>query len=257
VRIRVAALLVLVGCGRLQYDLASAVDAGVDGGARPLLTYRDAVLADRPIGYWRLGDVGTVARDEMGRTDGTYVGDCRHGATGALTGDLDTALELDGACYVTVGGGFDFPGNAAYSIELWLSTAAESFVLMRETRSTDTPTAPLDGYAIVADVAEIYAERAIDGDNQLGGRVPLPARFVHVVYTYDGAAMRLYTDGVLGATSPDARPARAVAAACEIGGLATGEGAVHGLLDEVAIYDHALTLDRIAEHHDLGVDGPR
>src|SRR3954470_6299940 len=38
------------------------------------VTYREAVIADAPIGYWRLGDTGAIARDEMGHFDGTYTG---------------------------------------------------------------------------------------------------------------------------------------------------------------------------------------
>src|ERR1044071_4115224 len=60
------------GCGRIGFDEQTP--------APVLLTCRDAVLADAPVGYWRLGDPGGVgvARDETGRADGSYLGACEH-----------------------------------------------------------------------------------------------------------------------------------------------------------------------------------
>jgi hypothetical protein len=75
-------------------------------------------------------------------------------------------------------------------------------------------------------------------------------RFAHLVMAYDGALMRLYVDGVLRDTanglldvpnSPDAR-------------LVFGDRVqgtfykLHGVLDEIAIYDHALSPARVAAH---------
>jgi hypothetical protein len=74
--------------------------------------------------------------------------------------------------------------------------------------------------------------------------------------TYDGAQMRLYVDGVLRSTangslevpnSPDAK-------------LVFGDRVqptffkLHGVLDEIAIYDHPLSAARIAAH--LAAAGP-
>jgi hypothetical protein len=48
--------------------------------------YREAVMADGPIGYWRLDEpAGTLARDETGQWDGTYVGDLAQGQPGAVS----------------------------------------------------------------------------------------------------------------------------------------------------------------------------
>lgn len=57
------------------------------------LTSRDAVLATNPFAYWRMGlrDIGgSIAYDEMGLNNGTYVGAPTLGVPGLLTGDPDT-----------------------------------------------------------------------------------------------------------------------------------------------------------------------
>ena len=61
-------------------------------------TYRQAVVNTNPVGYWRLGErSGTVARDEMGAHNGTYVGAPTLGVAGLLAGDPDTGVTLAAA----------------------------------------------------------------------------------------------------------------------------------------------------------------
>src|SRR5258706_14035887 len=59
------------------------------------LTYRAAVIADAPLAYWRLGDVGKNAPDEMGPHHGTYSDTCAHNLARPLTGHADTAGQLE------------------------------------------------------------------------------------------------------------------------------------------------------------------
>ena len=78
--------------------------------------YRDAVMADRPAGYWRLGtaDSGThIAHDEMGTAaddnNGTYRGARAFTDAGLLDGDPDTAVK------------FSSSGNCAAPVESTVS----------------------------------------------------------------------------------------------------------------------------------------
>src|SRR5689334_6073685 len=70
---------------------ASAARDAVGGGS----AYRALIVGDAPVAYYRLGDTGTVALDEMGAHNGTYIGTVSHG-TGAIAGDSDGALVMDG-----------------------------------------------------------------------------------------------------------------------------------------------------------------
>jgi hypothetical protein len=60
--------------------------------------YGSVVLAKGPVGYWRLGEAqGLVASDASGNGyDGTYMGSPTFGQPGAINGDPDTAVELNG-----------------------------------------------------------------------------------------------------------------------------------------------------------------
>src|SRR5437588_9336107 len=50
------------------------------------------------VSYWRLGESsGTSACDGFGSSAGTYSGGVTLGSVGALSGDPDTAIPLDGA----------------------------------------------------------------------------------------------------------------------------------------------------------------
>src|SRR5262249_54433642 len=70
---------------------------GAAGAAGCKSTYRDAVLSDGPIAYWRLGEKkGLVAHNEIGNVDdGVYV-DVGLGVPGALSCDPDTAAQFNG-----------------------------------------------------------------------------------------------------------------------------------------------------------------
>jgi hypothetical protein len=94
--------------------------------------YTNAVLADSPFFYLRLGESsGTVAADASGNSrTGTYAGSPTLGATGALAAiDTNTALQTDGTndvCTITGSTAFFPETNAggALSIEFWLKTTA-------------------------------------------------------------------------------------------------------------------------------------
>ena len=64
----------------------------------PESSYADVVLADGPVGYWRFGEPsGLTAIDSSPNTnDGTYTNGPILGVPGALAGDSDTAVSMDG-----------------------------------------------------------------------------------------------------------------------------------------------------------------
>ena len=59
--------------------------------------YRDEILADQPIAYWRLGESsGTTAFDQAGPTNGSYQNGVTLGQSGALITGSDSAAAFDG-----------------------------------------------------------------------------------------------------------------------------------------------------------------
>src|SRR5262245_7574611 len=54
-------------------------------GGTSACAYRDLVIADQPVAYWRLGEMeGSTAADEMGMVQGTYMNDVVLGVEGAI-----------------------------------------------------------------------------------------------------------------------------------------------------------------------------
>src|SRR5262249_10151309 len=119
-RAGIAALL--AGCGRYHFferDGGATNEGVVDADK----TYRGLVLADHPIAYYRLDDIGATARDEMGMHDGTYLGACAR-VPGVLVNDSNGAVQFDGTtCYVDIVDAFNFAGTSSFTIEAWASFA--------------------------------------------------------------------------------------------------------------------------------------
>lgn len=85
--------------------------------------------------------------------------------------------------------------------------------------------------------------------------------YTHFVGTYDGTTLTLYANGALvGAPTPmatgllDSTGARAVIGAYPAGAT---PAFARALIDEVAVYDHVLPLERIQLHHAIGSLGPQ
>jgi hypothetical protein len=254
--------LVFVCACRVSFDPIR--DGGSDADDQGPQTYREAVLADAPIAYWRLGDAVATAQDETAHVAGSYVGSCTHAVGGALAADPDGAVGFDGAtCEITLGDNFTFTGNVPYAVEVWIDAsrtlAYEHYVTM-ETRSGGSGSGtPVDGWAVFRDNGPIglMFERVIAGTGVKTTPIVIPAnQWLYVVAVYDGAIISVYVDGSLIQTISDARVAPPFVGTALIG--AHSQGAFFdGTLDEVAIYDHVLTPTEIQRHHTIGTSGPQ
>jgi hypothetical protein len=125
--------------------MAAAGTAGMVGAVRWQLVrtakasdqYSSVVLAKAPVGYWRLGEVaGPTAADFSGNGyDGTYVGNPTLGQPGAIGGDSDTAIGLNGPDskdYVEIANPANFPFSQPTSmqgltVEVWMRPDALVF----------------------------------------------------------------------------------------------------------------------------------
>jgi hypothetical protein len=115
-------------------------------------------------------------------------------------------------------------------------------------------------FAVSSDGGETYSATAHTNG---GGTVVSAGEWHHVAGTYDGSEIRLYIDGRLsgkptlhsGAISP-MLPASFLTIGSEDGRMADtnciGTRYFHGLIDEVAIYNRALTAGEIAAINDAG-----
>ncbi|TXH14730.1 MAG: hypothetical protein E6R03_08630, partial [Hyphomicrobiaceae bacterium] len=225
--------------------------------------YSLQVLADTPLGYWRLGDLsGTSAADSSGNArTGTRTGTTMNaGALLALT-TLNKATSFNGTSdYITVPYVAALAPTAAVSVEVWiqmssLPTADASIVSKTET----------GGYALVYDHATTAIAFKVRRNSAFALAGYALTNFAtatpyHLVGTYDGRYARLYVNGVLVATN-DAGASYAItygnsnslAIGAEIGATtAVTGGYFAGVIDEVAVYGSALSAERTLAHYKVG-----
>jgi hypothetical protein len=254
---RLGIVAVLAGCGRFGFTDHASDARAIDADMR--VVYRAGVLADHPVAYWRLGDVGLVARDELGQLDGTYAGGVMLGQTGAVTADADGAARFDGLTGQVNGPDvLPFSGIMPYSLEAWVNEPSTARYQHYVTKETRVAPGPIDGYALLQGPGtDVYTERCIAQTCSIAGNLAIAAdTWTHLVATYDGSSLALYIDGEPRDASADARAMAAYSTPLLLGAHINGAN-LDGTLDEVAIYDHALAPDRIALHHRIGVSGPQ
>jgi hypothetical protein len=215
--------------------------------------YVGAVLADMPLAYWRLGSPG-AANDESGNGNtGMLMGNVATGEPGALLTDADTAMRFDGVDdTVNFGDRLAFLGSAPFTIEMWVKPKSHAVNYGGVLSKTDEDPGGSNkvGYMIYDHPTSFGVERHEAGNSQAARTGPLPLDvWAYVVATYDGTTLALYVDGTLKTSDmtrvsipPTTKP---LVLGARNGGLFLRYA---GALDEVALYDHALSLERIDAH---------
>lgn len=238
----------------------SAYSNVVTVGSSPA-SYFAAVLESGPASYWRLGEPSgsTTANDAMGRgSTASYVGTVALGIAGALPDDADTAAGFNGSD-ANVSASQVTSDPRAYSLELWV-------------KSTTTRGGKLVGFGNRQTGLSSSYDRHVymTTSGQLvfgaysGGRVTVASpsayndgRWHHVVATMGATGMALYVDGSAVASNPNtgSQPFNGY---WRVGGdsltgwpSAPGSAYFNGSIDEVAIYQYALTGDQVASHYAL------
>jgi concanavalin A-like lectin/glucanase superfamily protein len=229
------------------------------------VAYQDEVLADNPIGYWRLGEASGTLANNLGSLgnpgDGTYsnTGALTLGEPGALVGDADTSVLFSAA-----GDGYvNIPHDNAFSIsnitlEAWIKTTDAGSTFNKDIIDRDDGDIRWYQFAL-SDSGELVIAIWTGGGTLVfivsTGASLNDGAWHHVVATYDQVDLRLWSDGVNIDTLPETgvldNPG---ALTIEIGKHHTGSvnNSWNGHIDEVAIYGAALTGTRIIAHYDAG-----
>ena len=231
------------------------------------MTYRGAVLAAGPVAYWPLDDTTPAMAAEVGPGGftGTYAGTVVVGEPPAVDGG-GTAVAFDGS------GGHLYVGDASgpaaralalspsLTVELWFQPAAVPSGTVGQLARWRWY-----GWGLQVVDGRLSASLWLPGPTPVALAGPTLAEGVwyHVALTKDDSTARLYVDGAPVAESPATGPVHYVALdpaqdCCGSGGgVAFGRDgdvstdAAHfltGGLDEVAVYDRALTADEVAAH---------
>ena len=226
----------------------SRLSAGAD--------YRAQVLGDGAVGYWRLGEAsGTTAADETGTNNGTYVNGPTLGVAGALKGSSNTAASFNGSTQYV-----DVPSSASLNIstggvsmEAWVKPTVMPGLGNTGTIAMKASDPPYAYWLQVTDNDRAKFGVGIAGVNHplSAGGVVSAGSWYHLVGTYDGTVQRLYVNGALVASQPLTGSVDVVGGDFRIGTTRASEW-FNGVIDDVAVYNKALTPAQVQAHYEAG-----
>jgi hypothetical protein len=242
------------------------VDASGDADASAKVTYVEAVQADSPYAWWRLGEADTsqAAKDESPNgNNGAYkTPGVTLGLKGAIANDPNTAMALDGvsgAMYLP-GTIFDFGGSPSFAIEVWVSPGApppaDASDTLRRIVSHRTVSPYYGWFLAIDDTQRVFFTRWENNTTVASvTSSPIPqSQFTHVVVSADGVTVTLFIDGASVASGSEGTITDTPATHLSFGSTSdfTGEF-IDGALDEPAIYTHALAPARVLAHYQAGI----
>jgi hypothetical protein len=186
--------------------------------------YAKAVLADRPRGYWRLGELdGSRAYDLAGGNPGAYESGVVLGLGGPVARPFAGRAAVNRAAHFA-GGRMTARIPALgdrYSVELWFWNGA-----------------PAEGKIVAA--LGVAGKNARTAD-EVGLKAVAPRTWNHVLYVRDRDRRLLYLNGEETSSTRKAEAVRPTH--LFVGGSADGTRLFEGRVAEVAVYDRALGAD--------------
>ena len=222
--------------------------------------YGAAIIADHPVAYWRLDEArGPTVFDSFGTNHGIAGGHVSFGQFGALPYARQNCVGFDGTAGTKVDVAYASKLNPPlFSVECWVQSAGTTNALECPIASRDV--SPAAGYFF-----EISADR--HWTLQLGtafgwqtnyGPAVVPGKWTFLAGVFDGSNQLFYVDGQLVAQtnaqlmSNTNRPLRFGAGATE----STGGEYFSGKLDEVALFDYALSPAQVLQHYQNAFQAP-
>jgi hypothetical protein len=239
---------------------AGGASAGGAGGTGSV--YAELIVSHGPIAYWRFGEPAdsVLVEDAIGTKDGASTQVVR-GVPGAIAGDPDTAFSFDGAgAKVDIPDAsemFTFAGTAQHSYELWFKPKPHTPIqfLLEKRTGADFTTRDGNTLLLYADGLSPAIERWTAGSAHISSTEPPTLdEWHHIAFTFDGERVRIYVDGAMG-SNPGSSPGNLGpnVSALTIGASNGGGSPFEGDIDEVAVYDRALSADEIFQHFALGL----
>ncbi len=199
---------------------------------------------------------GLVAAYGFDESNGIYVEDASgsgnfgYFSSSSLTritnGRFGNALRFNGTSnWVTVNNSPSLALPTGMTLEAWVYPTAwmsgNSTVVVKQQPNTGSYG---EAYLLAANNSSNQPMSAVwaGGEVAVGGTVQIPPnQWTHLASTYDGQYQSLYVNGVLVSMMPQTGPITASTGALEIGGNSLLSKNFKGYIDEVRIYNQALT----------------
>lgn len=232
--------------GTAQLGLYNGV-FGVGGGSA--LTYAQTVLADSPVGYWKMDEASGNIADSSGNAQTmTVSGTPTYRATGPGTGNFGvTFVSASSQVFTRTDAGTSvFDTGDTFSLEVWYKrSAVQGVVQTFLCKGTNT----WRFYIGTDNKLNLDKTNAAGSLVKSSGAITDTTTWHHCVVTKTGATRAMYLDGVdVSAVGVDATMVDGNGDMLIANGAAAGQF-LDGSLSHVAVYNTALSAARVAAHY--------
>lgn len=225
----------------------------------PTSPYGAAVIADSPIAYWRLGETnGSIAYDYVGGNNGQYT-NVLLGQPGYSVTDSNTAVKFGpvAGSYVANIPGIDFATNTglnSFTLEAWVKAGSQSSDSCVMTKGTGAGGEQFNLDFGAGGNYRFFVRDASGGAHLCNSSFTPDGNWHYIVAVCDGPSqlLTLYIDG-----NPQAQAAittgiksspQPMTIGCRQSGTTTFDDQLDGIVDEVAVYNTALSGSQISTH---------
>jgi prepilin-type N-terminal cleavage/methylation domain-containing protein len=238
--------------GSTYYYQLSATSKGGTSSSSPLAvtpsgasSYGSMVLADDPYAYWRLDDTGTTALDSTKRAtknNGTYNAGVTRGAAPVLSSNEGTSGLFNNG--MVLAPSLFNVGAGALTVEAWTCDVTAGTVIQSRDGS-----GTYGQWVMGFDGSKRPYFLGWNGNYETTtSPTPLTGGCHHIVAVRSGTSLTLYVDGKAAATGTLAQ--QLANFSVSIGGDRRDNNTyANGRIDEVAVYDKALTANQVLNHY--------
>jgi hypothetical protein len=216
--------------------------------------------------YWRMDDTGITLQDYSGNgrngqyrfTGSSTLLGVTENVAGALFGDSDTAVKfsLDGTFSAEYGGAKVTSGMAAITANQDLTL--EAWVYPETTDAVDRFVVVLGQKTVAFGANFCINNNVIEVGNSAGatssGATVTPNQWQHIVVVFNSSGSKVYVNGVQTGSTTVKTSDDTTGKAC-LGMLSDNDSYFLGRLDEVAVYNSALTAQQVQDNYTAGTTG--
>ena len=227
-------------------------------------SYPDTVTNDNPVAYWRLGEAfgSSNAVDSVGSFTMNVQADVVLGQPGANAGDTDTSAGFPGTpdSFLNRDDWDPELNPTEFSVEFLARPSGGSGTRAAVGSSDYFLADEIYGYEVGLGTGDVWQFRTgrgfvfeEDAWNILTGSTAALGAWAHVVATFDGTNMHLYVDGVSDGALTNVMFTEQTFWESRIGAganeMSPPDDLWIGDLDEVSIYDYALSSTQVQNHY--------
>lgn len=206
------------------------------------------------IAHWDFDELGgTTAHDQIGSVDGTLIGGVGFTGTGGVIGG---AVEFSDG-FVSMG--TNFPALPAFSIQAWVQTDDPSGMMPVSRHRAGVAQGYFlslndvnDGFTVDGS-AGFYSANGTSGGSAVGGTAVNNGTWRQLVGVYSNGTTQIFVDGALVGTGNFGHSTPA-SVDFLVGGVVNSVGTAinfyRGLIDEVKVFDHALSAQEVEDLYD-------